>query len=73
MKREGHLTVATFEKGLKRKHRVNNEPIEPPLELIQWQEPYAEWRSGCEAVLAHRGDAPPNVVKNRRVTASVNA
>jgi hypothetical protein len=29
MKREDHLSGATFEKGFKRKHEVNNEPIEP--------------------------------------------
>jgi hypothetical protein len=69
---EAHLNVTTFEKGFKRKHPVNNEPIEPPRESIKWRECYAEWRNGCRVVSVHRGDMPPNMVKNRRVSASPN-
>jgi hypothetical protein len=72
MKREVHLSGTTFEKGFKRKHAVNNEPMEPPRELIPWWGLYAEWRNGGTAVSTDRDDVPPNVVKNRRVTASPN-
>jgi hypothetical protein len=76
MNREDHLSGATFEKGFKRKHEVNNEPMEPPRELIKWWQPYAEWLKGSEAASgafsAHRGEEPPNVVKNRRVRLSAN-
>jgi hypothetical protein len=72
MNREAYLNVTTFEKGFKRKHSVNNEPVEPPGKLFPWRECYAEWRIGCRVVSVHRGDVPPNVVKNRRVSASPN-
>ena len=64
--------MTTFEKGFKRKHPVNNELMEPPRESIPWLGLYAEWRNDAAVVSAHRGNVPPNVVKNRRVMASPN-